>query len=422
MQNSHHGHQHHGHQHHEHSHSHSVAVNQHEDHGTSPSTSLLSSGRVSKVAEDKLRYQKARSQLLCASFFCFTFMLVEAAGGFYVGSLAIMSDAAHLLADCAGFAIALVGLYVAQRPTTLKYTYGYQRAEIIGAVLSVLLLWLLTGIIVYQAVLRVLHPTEVNGKYMFIIASFGLAVNLIMGFVLMQSGHGHSHGGIPHSSDHGHSHSHGGHGHGDHDDHGDDGSDSIAVKSAFIHVIGDALQSFGVMIAAGLIWYKPEWKLADPICSFVFGLIVLATTPGILRQAFKILLNAAPSHVSKQVYSALLAVECIEDIHDLHLWPLDASGKLALTVHIITTDRVNGLRLAQKVAKNFGIRHTTIQVECAGCDDDNCNEIVNCANINTHRCVMQVDDEIKIPSKGTPKDLSDGNASIQGDNHYQRLQ
>ena len=102
---------------------------------------------------------------------------------------------------------------------------------------------------------------------------------------------------------------------------------------------------------------------------------------------------------------------------------MDASGKLALTVHIIVTDRVNGLRLAQDVAKNFGIRHTTIQVECAGCDDDNCNEVVNCTNINIHRCVMKVEDEMKISSnKKIVNDQSTGNGSLQGDNYYQRLQ
>ena len=391
---------------------------------TATANMTTSMGIVEATVLRKTKFDtRRRGASYCVHHFCFIFMLVEAAGGFYIGSLAIMSDAAHLLADCAGFAIALVGLHVAQKPTTLKYTYGYQRAEIIGAVMSVLLLWLLTGIIVYQAVMRVLHPADVNGKYMFFIASFGLVVNLIMGFILMQSGHGHSHGGIPHSSDHGNAHSHG-HGHGkhDHDEHGDSESGSIAVESAFIHVIGDALQSFGVMIAAGLIWYNPDWRLADPICSFVFGLIVLATTPRILLQAFEILLNAAPSNVSKQVYCALLAVNCIEDIHDLHLWPLDASGKLALTVHIIVTDRVNGLRLAQDVAKNFGIRHTTIQVECAGCDDDNCNEVVNCTNINTHRCVMEVEDEIKVSSKKIANDQSIGNVSVPFDNHYQRLQ
>ena len=123
------------------------------------------------MEDEQEAYQHARRQLLCASCCCFLFMVLEAVGGWYVGSLAVMSDAAHLLVDCAGFAMNLVGLYVAQRPKTLKYTYGYQRAEIVGAIMSVLLLWLLTGIILYQAVRRLFHPEDVKGMEMFAIAS-----------------------------------------------------------------------------------------------------------------------------------------------------------------------------------------------------------------------------------------------------------
>jgi solute carrier family 30 (zinc transporter), member 2 len=377
-------------------------------------TGLLSQYKDNVETVERKEYHKARRQLLCASFFCFLFMLIEAAGGIYVGSLAIMSDAAHLLADCAGFAMALTGLYVAQKPTNLRYTYGYQRAEIIGAILSVLLLWLLTGIIIYQAVLRVLHPEDVNGFYMFIIASFGLVVNVVMGVILIQSGHGHSHGGLPGSSDNDCSH---GHSHGDGNDHGDKNHvDNIAVRSAFVHVLGDGLQSFGVMIAAGLIWYNPKWKIADPICSFLFGIIVLATTPGILKQGFAILLNAAPTNMSRQVYSRLYAVDCIENVHDLHLWPLNASGKLALTVHIIATDKVKALDNAQKIAIEFGIRHTTIQVECAGCVKPGCNEIENCNRTNTHKCIMEEEDDIKLMST-TVSDAEDEEENHHGHGH-----
>ena len=414
-----HGHEHHGHSHGEHGHSdygtakHSNnnkhhhkthSINHSNSSNPSATTLLLNHYKEDAKTVERRKYEKARRQLLCASTFCFLFMLVEAAGGFYVGSLAIMSDAAHLLADCAGFAMALMGLYVAQRPTNLKYTYGYQRAEILGAIFSVLLLWLLTGIIVYNAVLRVLHPEDVDGFYMFIIASCGLLVNLIMGVILIQSGHGHSHGGLPGSEDnncehghsHGHSHSNDGH-HGDeHDDDIDSGS--IAVRSAFIHVLGDGLQSFGVMIAAGLIWYNPEWKIADPICSFVFGAIVLATTPGILKQGFKILLNAAPSNMSKKVYTKLYKVDCIEDVHDLHLWPLNASGKLALTVHIVATDKAKALRAAQDIAMEFNIRHTTIQVEQGS------EEIENCEKVNSFKCVMEEENEIKLLSSTNVSD------------------
>mgnify|MGYP001446823344 FL=1 len=146
-----HGHEHHGHSHGEHGHSdygtakHSNnnkhhhkthSINHSNSSNPSATTLLLNHYKEDAKTVERRKYEKARRQLLCASTFCFLFMLVEAAGGFYVGSLAIMSDAAHLLADCAGFAMALMGLYVAQRPTNLKYTYGYQRAEILGAISS----------------------------------------------------------------------------------------------------------------------------------------------------------------------------------------------------------------------------------------------------------------------------------------------
>jgi len=362
------------------------------------------------MEEKQAAYRRARRQLLCASSFCFLFMVLEALGGWYVSSLAIMSDAAHLLADCAGFAMSLVGLYVAQKPTTLKYTYGYQRAEIIGAIMSVLLLWLLTGIIIYNAVLRLLHPEEVHGREMFIIATCGLLVNVIMGMILAQSGHGHSHGGLPgddsHSHSHAHSHAHAhAHGHTNSvnrttygtlvdaeepscESHQEE-EQSMAVRSAFLHVLGDGIQSVGVMIAAALIWYNPAWKIADPICSFLFALIVLATTPKILKQGFSILLNAAPTNMSKNIYEDLYRVKCIQNVHDLHLWPLSASGKLALTVHIVATDKVVALKSAQDIAIKYGVRHTTIQVECAGCDQTDCDEVSNCTIVNTHQCIVE---------------------------------
>ena len=138
----------------------------------------------------------------------------------------------------------------------------------------------------------------------------------------------------------------------------------------------------------------PEWKIADPICSFVFGAIVLATTPGILKQGFKILLNAAPSNMSKKVYTKLYKVDCIEDVHDLHLWPLNASGKLALTVHIVATDKAKALRAAQDIAMEFNIRHTTIQVEQGS------EEIENCEKVNSFKCVMEEENEIKLLYRG----------------------
>jgi len=200
----------------------------------------------------------------------------QVVGGYYAGSLAIMTDAAHLLSDLVGFLISILALYVARKAPTSRLSFGFHRAEILGALVSVFLIWILSGVLLYEAVLRSISPIHVDGKLMFIVASVGLGINLLMGLTL---GHGHSHG-------HSHSHVQG------------DGTDShtstdvhysatptasgrrlsivnVNVKAAQIHVAGDAIQSVGVMIAGLIIWLKPSLEIADPICTFVFAFLVL---------------------------------------------------------------------------------------------------------------------------------------------------
>ena len=323
-----------------HGHSHSPALSSGSRNQRSPGTPgtprrspETNCGGLKKKTKSEEANRRARRQLGYASVFCLVFMICEIIGGIIANSLAIMTDAAHLLSDLAGFLISIFALWLATRPATSRLSFGFHRAEIIGALLSVLLIWVLTGILVYEACWRMVHPEDVDGKIMFIVAVCGLAVNFAMGLILIQSGHGHSHGGLPGADDHGHSHSHGGkpkpkkskkraaltdggdhghshggdgahgHSHGssgdaaeykglndesahssgdehDHDDghghaHGSGGDDhvdhpeeeNLNVKAAFIHVLGDAIQSFGVMIAAALIWYNPEWRIADPVGS-----------------------------------------------------------------------------------------------------------------------------------------------------------
>lgn len=279
---------------------------------------------------------KARRKLSYAAGFCLLFMIAEVIGGYFANSLAIMTDAAHLLSDLAGFFISIFALWVSTRPATSRMSFGFHRAEILGAILSVLLIWLLTGFLLWEAVRRIQKPQPVNGRLMLIVSAIGLLINIIMGYILYQADVGHSHGlSGAHSHSHGgsddhaheHAHSHGGHdeahnhghAHGQngidkhHDnsrrrtkrypqdqsqkhgqskrehDFGDEpnagsklvqrdrqitisyGTDSkdgckedkdhgptdkksvknINVESAFIHVVGDALQSLGVMMAAG---------------------------------------------------------------------------------------------------------------------------------------------------------------------------
>jgi len=328
----------------------------------------------SAPSEEEAENEKARRKLWTASVLCFCFMIAEIIGGFFANSLAIMTDAAHLLSDLAGFLISIFALWLATRAPTSRLSFGFHRAEILGALISVLLIWLLTGILVYEAIFRIRNPEEVDGKLMFIVASTGLGVNLLMGFILHQSGHGHSHG-----LGGGHGHSHGGHGsheeeeeddeHGSHGGHGGHGRSgkNINVTAAFVHVVGDALQSVGVMIAAGLIWYNPEWRIADPITTFVFSLLVLFTTTRLIKQSIGVLMEGVPEGIDPEaVESALSQVRGVAEVHDLHIWSLSV-GKPSLSVHLLTkpTDEASEVLAAahQLCARRFNIHHSTIQVE-----------------------------------------------------------
>lgn len=195
--------------------------------------------------------ERAKRKLIVACIICLFFLIGEFVGGFLANSLAIITDAAHLLSDFASFLISLLAIWFATRPSTAKLSYGWHRAEVMGAVLSVLIIWVLTGILVYNAVQRVISGEhKVNADIMLIVAACGVGVNIIMGLVL---GHSHSHG-----------HSHGG----SHEhktkrtisvspsvkEHATD--ENVNVRAAFVHVIGDLFQSIGVLVAALIIKFK----------------------------------------------------------------------------------------------------------------------------------------------------------------------
>ncbi|CAG2193058.1 SLC30A2 [Mytilus edulis] len=295
--------------------------------------------------------KKARNRLILASVLCLIFMVAEIIGGVIAGSLAIISDAAHLLTDFASFMVSLLALLLASRQPTKKLSFGWYRAEILGALSSILMLWVLTGIVVYMAIKRLIsNDYDINATVMLIIASCGVAFNLFMGLTLHQ--HSHSHGGISHSHDsparqnyktinnqdveEGDHSNHSGHSH----------QSNINVRAAFIHVMGDLIQSVGVLIAAIMIYFKPEWKMADPICTFLFSIIVMVTTITVVRDILVVL--------------------------------MEVINKIALSVHIAVdpdADPLKVLKLASAmVQKKYGISETTIQVE------EYINEMENCTH------------------------------------------
>ncbi|XP_044290988.1 zinc transporter 2 [Varanus komodoensis] len=298
---------------------------------------------------------RARRKLYLASVICLVFMTGEVVGGYYAHSLAIMTDAAHLLTDFASMMISLFSLWMSSRPPTKTMNFGWHRAEILGALLSVLSIWVVTGVLVYLAVQRLLSGDyEIEGNTMLITSGCAVAVNIIMGFALHQPGHGHSH------------HAH------------DTRGQNTSVRAAFIHVVGDLVQSIGVLVAAYIIYFKPEYKYVDPVCTFLFSVLVLGTTLSILRDVVLVLMEGTPKGVDfNTVKNILLSISGVKDLHSLHIWALTVSHPV-LSVHIA----INGDADAQTVLKEassrlqgaFNFHTTTIQIENYSEDMKDCRE------------------------------------------------
>ncbi|XP_054577101.1 proton-coupled zinc antiporter SLC30A2 isoform X2 [Eptesicus fuscus] len=248
-------------------------------------------------------------------------------------------------------------LYVASA-ICLVFMIG-EVVEILGALLSVLSIWVVTGVLVYLAIERLISGNyEIHGKTMLITAGCAVAVNIIMGLTLHQSGHGHSHG-----QGHGHSHSQG-------QGHSQDTiqqQENPSVRAAFIHVIGDLLQSVGVLVAAYILYFKPEYKYVDPICTFIFSILVLGTTLTILRDVILVLMEGTPKGVDfTAVRDLLLSVEGVEALHSLHIWALTVTQPV-LSVHIAVapnTDAQAVLKAASaRLQGKFNFHTMTIQIE-----------------------------------------------------------
>ncbi|XP_074575829.1 metal tolerance protein 1-like [Curcuma longa] len=342
-------------------------------------------------------------KLLIAVVLCIIFMAVEVVGGIKANSLAILTDATHLLSDVAAFAISLFSIWASGWEATPRQSYGFFRIEILGALVSIQLIWLLTGILVYEAIARLIHDTgEVQGLLMFSVATFGLLVNIIMAVLLGHEhghgGHNHSHGGREDSHGHGHDehgHSHFSHGHG-HDEHGPegciaihqssraDGGDrdeldpllhkhvkdktrNINVHSAYLHVLGDSIQSVGVMIGGAIIWWKPEWKVIDMACTLFFSIIVLITTIKMLRDILEVLMESTPRQIdATKLEEGLCRLDGVVAIHELHIWAITV-GKVLLACHVTIAPEADAELILDTVIgfikREYNISHVTIQIE-----------------------------------------------------------
>ena len=350
----------------------------------------------------------ARKKILIACFLVLVFMVAEFIGGYIANSLAIMTDAFHLLSDFAGFLISLLAIWMGARPATKNMSFGYYRAEVIGAVISVLLIWVLTGVLIYMAILRLINSEyEIDADIMLIAAGVGVFINIVLGVVLFQADIPHDVGGFGHNhGSHSPSHTHQspsksckeeesvnfydvegayqnqvapGKEAGDNrannssyedseqTDHGKMAGKNINVRAAFIHCVGDLIQSTGIVLAALIIKFRPDWKIADPICTFFFSIIVLITTLTILRDAVLILMEGKPAEYEYDVImEEIRNTPSVVSVHNLHMWSLSID-KVALAVHITIEPETNQekilLKVTKKLKSRFQFSHTTIQVE-----------------------------------------------------------
>lgn len=300
--------------------------------------------------------KKARRKLIIASVLCVLFMIAEIIGGVISGSLAIATDAAHLLTDFAAFMISLFAIWVGQRPPTRHMLFGWHRAEVIGALTSVLTIWLVTGILVYVAALRIVSMDfTIDATVMLITSGIGVIVNVIMGLSLHQHSHSHS---AP-SSDVERVNSPAAH--------PPEEAKNINVRAAFIHVIGDFIQSTGVFVAALIIYFREDWKIIDPICTFVFSVLVLMTTYSILKDTINVLMEGIPKDIDfNDVLETFLSIEGVVAVHNLRIWALSL-GKTALATHVAIDENANASEIlaiaTRKIHEKYNFFEMTIQIE-----------------------------------------------------------
>ncbi|KAM4908323.1 proton-coupled zinc antiporter SLC30A8 [Sylvia borin] len=309
----------------------------------------------SQAHENRKREQhQARRKLCVASVICTFFMIAEITGEYIAGSLAVVSDGAHILVDLTGFLISLFSLWLTSKPPTKQLTFGWHRAEILGALLSMIIVWIVTGVLTYLACMRLLHPDyDIDATVMLITSASAVLINILLSLILHQTGHGHSHGAQARECVSGPLEK--------------PALSNASLRAAFVHTIGDLFQSISVLISALIIFFKPEYKIADPICTFVFSIFVLATTISILRDILTVLMEGTSKGFAYDAVKArILAVEKVESVHNLHLWSL-TMNQTALSAHIATADTTNSQKILRDVTQalfeHYSFHSITIQIE-----------------------------------------------------------
>lgn len=294
------------------------------------STTICHGADVDTAVKGRLRLSIALTGVI---------FIAELIGGWLTNSLALMSDAAHVFMDVFALALSLFAIHIAGLPPTEKRTFGLHRAEVFVAFVNSFILVLVTIFIFYKAYGRLMNPQPVESTGMLVVAAIGLVANLVVGVWL------HSFA-----------------------------ESDLNIKSAFLHVIGDAAASVGVIIGAVII-SRTGWLFIDPLISVFIGLIIVLGAVRILRDSGQILLEGVPKDVDlNDVLVDIRSVEGVSNVHSLHIWSI-CHNVYALSAHVDITPterwRMGGIfsEINEKLATSYHIFYTTLQAECSGCNN-----------------------------------------------------
>ncbi|HXY53138.1 MAG TPA: cation diffusion facilitator family transporter [Nitrospirota bacterium] len=290
--------------------------------------------------EVDLRQQSAggRKDLLIALSITILMMIAEAIGGLLSNSLALLSDAGHMLTDNLALLLSIFAMKFAAMPATEKRTFGFYRLEILAALINGIILALISLYIIYQAYLRIINPQRVEGTLMLAVASIGLIANIIGAFVLVK----HSHA-------------------------------NLNIRGAYLHILGDALSSVGVVIGGVIILFT-GWYMIDPVLSILISLVIIYGAWVLVKESVSILLESVPAHINIETVAAEIGkIRGVREAYHIHVWTI-TSGVHALSAHVLVDDQLVSLSrdlvddIGALLADKFKILHSTIQLECERCD------------------------------------------------------
>ncbi len=286
-----------------------------------------------------MAFMEREKKLLLILAFTATLTILEIVGGLISNSLALLSDAGHMLTDSLAVFLSYLAIHWSRRPADHRKTFGYHRAEILVALANGVALVAIAGYIFYEAALRFFHPQEIKTGILLVIATIGLAGNLFGLFILKGESH-----------------------------------ENLNIRSAFFHILADTLSSVGVIVGGVVIWFT-GWYLVDSLIGVLIGGIVLRGAIDLVTESGEILLEATPRDIDlAQLRLEVQKIPGVEDLHDIHIWTI-GSGMRALSAHVLT-DNIS-TRESQEIAclvrsvlsEKYHISHTTLEMECETCLD-----------------------------------------------------